>query len=132
MFFSGSTRSSEAVSDPMVPRFVAMCDIGIVPLPNLPQWRHQCPLNLLEYLAMEKPVIVSDIPANRDILGTCKCGKYLASVEPEKIADAIAGYYDFRAQLNELGACGSTLVKERYSWQKVAQDLETYLLSLEP
>jgi len=115
-----------------VPRFVAMCDVGIVPLPNLPQWRHQSPLNLLEYLAMEKPVIVSDIPANRDIVGTCKCGLYIESVEPKKIADAIATYHDFRKQLGELGVYGRTLVKERYSWQKVAEDLATYLLDLEP
>lgn len=115
-----------------VPRFVAMCDVGIVPLPNLPQWSHQSPLNLLEYLAMEKAVIVSDIRANRDIVGACKCGLYIDSVEPKKIANAIATYHDLRKQLGELGVYGRTLVKERYSWQKVAKYLETYLLGLEP
>ena len=113
-----------------VPRFIAMCDVGIVPLPNLPQWRHQSPLNLLEYLAMEKPVIISDIPANRDIVETCECGIYIDSVEPKKIADAIAACHELRTQLDELGVCGRTIVKEKYSWQKVAQNLETYLLSL--
>jgi glycosyltransferase involved in cell wall biosynthesis len=64
-------------------------------------------------------------------VGICECGKYVESVKPEIIANAIASCYDLRTQLDELGVRGRTLVKEKYSWQKVGQNLEAYLLSIE-
>ena len=50
-----------------VPKYIAIGNIGIVPLPNIPDWRYQSPLKLVEYLAMKKAVIATDIPANREL-----------------------------------------------------------------
>jgi glycosyltransferase involved in cell wall biosynthesis len=44
-----------------VPRHISGCDIGIVPLPDLSDWRYQCLLNLLECLAMAKVVVATGI-----------------------------------------------------------------------
>jgi len=120
----------ESVSYEQVPNYIAMCDVGIIPLPNLPYWRHQSPLKLLEYLAMKKVVIATDIPANREVIGTSKCGIYISSADPKEIADAIICAYDNREKLGTWGAYGRMVVEERYSWMKVAEDFEGYLLSL--
>lgn len=117
---------SVAYSD--VPRFVCMCDVGIVPLLDKPDWRYQCPLNLLEYLSMKKFVIVTDIPANREILRENKCGIYTRSADPRGISDAIAYVYSNRDLLKERGAYGRIIVEQRYSWTKIAQEFETFLL----
>lgn len=128
------TQNMVIIHDPVsyveVPKYVVMCDVGIVPLPNLSYWRHQCPLNLLEYLAMKKVVIATDMPANRGILGNCKCGIYASSADPKEIAAAIVYAYNNKKMLRKWGACGRMIMEKRYSWDKVAEDLEAYLLQL--
>lgn len=114
-----------------VPKFIAMCDVGIVPLPNLPIWRNQCFLKLLEYLAMKKPVIVTNIDANREIVGEKKCGIYASSSDPNEIARAMVFAYSSKKKLKEWGALGRKIVIQKYNWDKAAKDLENYLLKVE-
>lgn len=113
-----------------VPKYIGMSDVCIVPLPNHPYWRFQCPLKLLEYLAMEKVVIVTDIPAHRLIVGEEKCGIYISSVKPTEIQKSIVYAYHNRENMKEWGRTGRRLIEEKYTWEKVARDLEHYLLSL--
>ena len=121
----------EPVSYEDVPKYIAMCDVGIVPLPNIPIWRNQCPLKLLEYLAMKRTVIVTDIPANREIVGDRKCGIYVSSCDPAEIAEAMVFAYVNREKLEEWGKIGRMIVIQEYNWGKAAKDLETYLLKVE-
>lgn len=120
----------DTVSYVDVPKYIAICDLGIVALPDLPQWRRQCPLKLLEYLAMKKAVIATDIPANREVMGRSKCGIYTSSADPMEIAKAITYAYNNKEKLNKWGSYGRPIVEERYNWRKVAEDLENYLLKL--
>ena len=114
-----------------VPKFIQMSDVCILPLPDNPFWRTQSPLKLLEYLAMEKVVILTDIPAHRFVVGENKCGVYISSVTPTEIANSIIYVMHNKDKLVEWGKSGRTIVCERYTWDKVAEDLETYLLSIE-
>jgi glycosyltransferase involved in cell wall biosynthesis len=113
-----------------VPGYIAMSDLPIVPLPDHPNWRNQCPLKLLEYLAMEKAVILTNIPANREIVGKCECGIYISSIDPEEIAQAITYAYRNRESLDQRGKIGRAIVEDKYTWEKVAQELRDYLLHL--
>jgi starch synthase len=113
-----------------VPKFIEMSDVCIVPLPDHPYWRSQCPLKLLEYLAMKKPVIVTDIPAHREVIGNEKCGIYISSTTPPEIAKSIVYAYHNKEKLAEWGKLGRIVVEEKYTWGKVAKDLESYLLSI--
>lgn len=118
------------VDQSKVPEFIDMSDVCIVPLPNHPYWRSQCPLKLLEYLAMEKVVIVTDIPAHRSVIGEEKCGIFISSAEPEEIAKAIEYAFSKRENLVEWGKSGRKIIKAKYTWKKVARNLENYLLSI--
>lgn len=120
-----------SVDYPEVAKYIAMCDIGIVPLPDLSYWRFQCPVKLLEYLAMKKPVIVTDIPAHRVIIGNEECAIYVPSAKPTEIAKAIKYAYENQENLKIRGASGRTIVNSKFTWKKVARDLENYLLSIE-
>jgi glycosyltransferase involved in cell wall biosynthesis len=113
-----------------VPKYIAMCDVGIIPLPDLPYWRSQCPLNLLEYLAMKKPVIVSDIPANREIVGNGKFGVYLSSTEAVEIAKGMVYVYRNKEELKKSGVAARKVITEKYNWETMAMSLESYLLSI--
>ena len=119
----------DVVDYTQVPKYIAMSDVGIVPLPRLHDWMHQCPLNLLEYLAMEKPVVLTDIPGNRSIVGDSKCGRYVADADPVEFAGAIAYFHDRKQMLREWGSYGRTIVEERYDWAKMAELLEDFITS---
>jgi glycosyltransferase involved in cell wall biosynthesis len=119
----------DMVSYERVPFYIAMCDVGIVPLPDSPIWRYQCPLKLLEYLSMEKVAIVTDIPANREVVGQCSCGVYIRSADPHEIARGISYALENQAKLEEWGKCGREIVEENYTWESVATKLEKYLMS---
>jgi glycosyltransferase involved in cell wall biosynthesis len=48
-----------------IPELISACDVGLVLLPDHPWWRYQCPTKLIEFLALGKPVIASDLPGIR-------------------------------------------------------------------
>lgn len=113
-----------------VPKYIAMSDVCIIPLPYNPYWRFQSPLKLLEYMAMEKVVIATDIPAHRLIMGEADCGVYISSVTPSEIEKSIVYTYHNRDKLQDWGKVGRKIIEEAYTWKKVAGDLERYLLSI--
>lgn len=110
-----------------VPKYISIADIGIVPLPNVSDWRYQCPLKLLEYLAMKKVVIATDIPANREILGDSPCGIYVNSLNPSMISDAIIYAYENQEFLKIRGEYGRKIIENKYSWMKVAKEFGNFI-----
>jgi glycosyltransferase involved in cell wall biosynthesis len=114
-----------------VPKFIWMSDVCIVPFPYNPYWRFQCPVKLLEYLAMEKVIIATDIPAHRSIMNKEKCAIYISSIEPVDIAKSIKYAYQNKEKLEEWGKNGRTAILENYTMGKIAKDLENYLLTIE-
>jgi glycosyltransferase involved in cell wall biosynthesis len=109
-----------------VSEYISASDVGIVPLPDIPDWRSQCPLNLLECLAAEKVVVATDIPANRNVGGDSKSVIY-AKPDEEGIAKAIMYAFDNKDSLKEWGARGRALVKEEFDWPIIARNLDRYL-----
>lgn len=79
----------KAVAYSDVPQFIAAADIGLVPLPDHPQWRYQNPTKLLEYLAMAKPVVITDIPAHRWIVDDPRIAFFCKKGRSTEIAEAI-------------------------------------------
>jgi len=110
-----------------VPQFISMCDVGIVPLSDSPNWRHQCPLKLLEYLAMGKVTIVTDILANREVIKDNKCGIYARSISPQDLANAIEYAHAHRNDLISWGLRGREIIEQRYTWDKIAEDFITFI-----
>jgi glycosyltransferase involved in cell wall biosynthesis len=71
-----------------VPRFIAAADAGVVPLPDQAQWRYQAPTKVLEYMAMGKPMILTDIPAHRWLVGNRRDVFFCGQGSPAEIAEA--------------------------------------------
>lgn len=69
--------------------FIAAADAGVVPLPVQPQWQHQTPIKLLEYLAMEKPVILTETDSHRWIIGKKGHAFFCGTGTPQEIARAV-------------------------------------------
>ena len=113
-----------------VPKYITSCDLGILPFPNLNWWRVSSPLKLMEYLAMGKPVIVTDIEAHRAVLNNSPCGIFIKSHEPEEIAKGIEKAYHLKNELREMGKIGRELVIRKYTWDKQAENLINFLKAL--
>jgi glycosyltransferase involved in cell wall biosynthesis len=113
-----------------VPKYISIADVCIVPLPNNPYWIFQSPLKLLEYLAMEKVAIITDIPAHRSVIGDATCGIYIKSTEPLEISRSLEFAYENWHCLESWGKSGSEIIERNYTWCKIALNLEEYLRSL--
>jgi len=119
------------VDQSKIPSFIQRADIGVIPLP--PEnvwWRVSVPLKTLEYLAMGKPIVVTDIPFHRKIMNECKCGVIINSSDPKDIAKAICHLYNNRNELEKMGECGKKLVMEQYSWETKASELEDFIKTI--
>lgn len=117
----------DAVPYKKVPLHISRCDVGILPFPYLLWWRVSSPLKLLEYLAMAKPVIVTDIEAHRDVLNSLPCGFFIENNSPANIADAIVKAYKNRKMLPIWGSIGRDRVLKSFTWENQAKRLVHYL-----
>lgn len=113
-----------------VPNFIKTTDAGILPFPDFECWNSSSPIKLTEYLAMEKPVIVTDIEAHRDALGQNRCGFFIPNHHPESIAAGIKEVYDKRADLPALGKISRKIALERFTLEKQAVKIKNYFENL--
>jgi glycosyltransferase involved in cell wall biosynthesis len=111
-----------------VHKYISISDVGLVPLPDIPDWRNQQPNKLLEYLAMKKVVVVSVSPAHQLVLDNHRNAIYVSHVVPTELAEAIERAYHNRDRLAEWGEIGRDIVVEKYTWDRVNEDFMTYLL----
>jgi glycosyltransferase involved in cell wall biosynthesis len=113
-----------------VPKYIALADIGIVPLPNLKIWANQVPNKLLEYLSMKKPVIVSDINPHREVVNSEPCALFFENTGPHNIKVAILEAHRKKRQLYDCAFIGRNIIKEKYNWVSSSKVLEKYLIDL--
>jgi glycosyltransferase involved in cell wall biosynthesis len=113
-----------------VPKYIAIADLCIVPLPDLECWRVSSPLKLVEYLAMGKPVVLTDIPAHRGIVKNQEEALFIPDIKPETLSGAIEKAYHLRNDLHIMGNAGLRNARENCSWDIQADRLVTFLANL--
>lgn len=85
-------------------------------------------LKILEALALEKPVVSTSVGAEN--LAVTHEQDILLADSPEQFATAVERLLDDRALAARLGAAGRKLVVQRYGWDRLADNLERFLLKL--
>jgi len=114
-----------------LPSYISTCDVGIIPLPPEDEWCWESsPLKTLEYLAMSKPIIATNIPFHKRVFNKGNCGVLIKNNEPDSIASAINFLYKNREKLDEMGKIGREIVEKYYTWNKKAEDLEEFINTL--
>lgn len=111
-----------------VPLFIAMCDIGIIPLGK--DYWHGSALKLFEYLAMEKPIIATDLPFHREVFHHGNCGILISTNNSEKLVSAIEEFYCNRKHIQSMGKTGRNIVEQYYSWDALSRNFETFIRRL--
>jgi len=123
----GVVRTCGPVDYSEVPRYISACDVEINAVPDHPWWRYQCFIKVLECLAMNKPLVVSDIPAHRWMIGNAPVAVYLRGTSPREIADGVIAFLRIRESL--VPGIGRQLASD-FSAERVAEDLESQMLSM--
>lgn len=73
-----------------MPALVAKCDLPVLPFPNFMAWRVSSPIKLMEYLAMGKPVLASNMECFTDILPKDKGIVYYYEANAENVVEEMA------------------------------------------
>jgi glycosyltransferase involved in cell wall biosynthesis len=97
---------------------VADCHVGIMPLPDNEATRGKCGLKALQYMATGRPVVVSPVGMNRDLVEDGVNG-FQASTTKE-LVDALSRLADDAALRRRLGEAARRTVEDRFSAERAA------------
>jgi glycosyltransferase involved in cell wall biosynthesis len=100
---------------------LAQCDVGIMPLPDLPWERGKCGYKLLQYMASSLPVVASPVGANRQIVVPGETG-FLAAGDADWASCLLQLALDPELR-RRMGAAGRQRVAEHYSLAATAPRL---------
>jgi len=89
---------------------------GLVILHPEPNYVSSQPVKLFEYMCAGIPIIVSDFPVCREIVGQAQCGILVNPLNPREIARAMEFLLANPAEAAEMGRRGYRAILERYNW----------------
>ena len=107
----------------LVPSYISLSDVCLVPHLASGHTNTTIPHKLFQYMAMEKPVIVTDCKPLKRIVEECKCGIVVPSGDYNKMAEAIIMLYQNKEYARKLGKNGRRAVEEKYNWRNEAKKL---------
>lgn len=96
---------------------------GLVTLHPEVRYVQSQPTKLFEYMAAGMPVIASDFPLWRDIIGGCRCGLLVDPENPKEIAKAIEFVLGHPEEAEAMGLRGRQAVESHYNWQNEEHQL---------
>lgn len=107
------------VSHDRVPEYISACDVMYGAL----KMESATPIKCFEYLATERPVIVSDVSelgfVEREALGVV-----VDEVQPDQIADAIVELHEMDSpERREMGERGREYVVENHTWDAFVEEV---------
>ena len=90
--------------------------VGLVNLHPVPTYKVGLPIKMFEYMSAGLPMIVSDFPLWKEMLGDKNCCVFVDPLDPKEIATAIDFFMKHPKKAEEMGANGRRLVEEKYNW----------------
>jgi glycosyltransferase involved in cell wall biosynthesis len=98
-----------------VEKIMAQANAGLIPHYRTPAWNTTIPNKLYDFMAMGKPVVVSDALPTARIVNEVQCGIVFRERDPQHLAAAIEALGD-EARRRELGERGRRAFETRYNW----------------
>jgi glycosyltransferase involved in cell wall biosynthesis len=102
---------------------VIQAKIGIIPLPRLPKFEHNIPQKLFEFMALQLPVVLSDLPPSRPFVGDGGCALSVPPDDYRAYADAIIRLIEDPGLRQRMGAEGRKRVEQVNNWEHESRKL---------
>jgi glycosyltransferase involved in cell wall biosynthesis len=106
-----------------VPGYIAASDVCLVPHLSTPHTETTVPHKLFQYMAVEKPVVVTDVAPLKRIVDDAGAGIVVPSDDDAAFADALVRLADDPGLRARYGAAGLAAVERRYNWAREAETL---------
>lgn len=106
------------VTRPEVTEILGRIRAGLVLFHPVPYHIDAQPNKMFEYMAASLPVIASDFPLWRQIIGSARCGLLVDPQNPKAIAEAMQWILEHPAEAEAMGRRGRKAVEETYNWEK--------------
>ena len=114
-----------AVEDSILPRYYEMADVFVMPSIS----EGHC-VAILEAMASGKPVVASDIPANRESIVQGKTGFLVAVANPKALAESIVELLRDDRLRRRLGRCARTKAVREFGWKRRVNSLIAFYESV--
>jgi len=112
-----------------MPDFISSADVCLVPLIKHPLFLHALPSKMFEYMACEKPIIVSIEGEAENFVEQSGAGIFVKPEDVEQMQKAILELYRNRKKAIEMGVKGRKYVERYFNRKKLAEHFEEMLHS---
>ena len=110
-------------SEEVVP-YAASATVGVsIVQPASLSYRLALPNKLFQYMAAGIPVVASDFPDVKGVVEGSGAGVVVDPTDPRAVAAAIRRLIDDPSLARSMGAAGRRAVRERFNWDRSAQEL---------
>jgi len=104
-----------------IPEYIAAADICIAPFKDTPVTRCKSPLKIVEYMAMGKAIIASDVGEARRMLAGV--GILVTPQDIHSLAEGIIRLLKDEALRESLGVLSRKRAEKTYNWSRTAESL---------
>jgi glycosyltransferase involved in cell wall biosynthesis len=106
------------IPDEKLPDFYNLCDLTVLPSIDKSE---AFGLVLLEAMSCGKPVIASDLPGVRKVVGIKEIGRLVKPKDANRLAEMLNLLLDNKSERDQLGQAGREKVERIYSWDIIVQ-----------
>ena len=114
---------------PLAMQAVAGASVCVAPLHDVPNYRNSLPSKTLEYLALGVPVVASDLPGTREVIGQLPGVTLVGPGDAARLGAALDGVLG-DSSMGEAARAGASSVRKQFVWPEDA--VRAYYRSLLP
>ena len=103
-----------------IPKILVASDVAILTIGNSPLSNMISPLKLFEYMAMGKPLVVTDTESVRELVKNGRNGMLVDTEDSGKVSAAILSLLDNPSLATEMGRRAKESIVPSYSWTSLA------------
>ncbi|MEM9884587.1 MAG: glycosyltransferase family 4 protein [Bacteroidota bacterium] len=103
--------------------YILACDVGISPIHRNIHHDTTFANKIFQYLAFGKPVIVSDCPAQQNLIEQYQCGLVFKNQSVEGIAEKITQLYEDQTLYKQLSENAKKAIETHLNWEILSKEL---------
>ena len=101
-------------------QLISACDVTAFPYPDDGIHRAKCSARILDYMAMEKPVLTTDVGENREYIVDGESGFLTAPGDEREFAEKLDLLLKNPGLRTRMGKCAAERVRQKFQWNGYA------------